>query len=113
MIPRTEDGQEEEILRRQAELCRALADPKRLMMLHVLREGPRSVGQLAGMAGLKQSNASAHLGVLRRAGVVRTRRQGNVVYYSLATPRIADACDTVRQVIAEEIQRSGALGRAL
>lgn len=113
MIRRTESEHQAEIFRRQAELCKALADPKRLMMLNGLKDGPKSVSQLAGMAGLKQSNASQHLGVLRRAGVVRTERQGNVVNYSLATPRIAQACDMVRQVIAEEIQRSGALGRVL
>ena len=113
MTQQTEAGHQAEIFRRQAELCKALADPKRLMMLNGLKDGPKSVSQLAGMAGLKQSNASQHLGVLRRAGVVRTERQGSIVNYSLATPRIAEACDMVRQVIAEEIQRNGALGRVL
>ncbi len=51
--------------------------------------------------------------MLRRAGVIRPERQGNLVYYSLATPKIADACDMVRQVIAEEIQRNEALGKIL
>ena len=113
MTQQTQSGYQAEIFRRQAELCKALADPNRLMILNGLKEGPKSVSQLAVLAGLKQSNASQHLAVLRRAGVVRPERQGNVVNYSLATPRIAEACDMVRQVIAEQIQRSGALGRAL
>ena len=113
MTDHGDSGQQAEIFRRQAELCKALADPKRLMIINGLKEGPRSVSQLAEIAGLKQSNASQHIGVLRRAGVIRPRRQGNVVYYHLATPRIGDACEMVRQVIAEDIQRSEELGRIL
>ena len=113
LMEQVENGQQAEIFRRQAELCKALADPKRLMILNGLKNGPKSVSQLAEIAGLKQSNASQHIGVLRRAGVIRAERQGNLVYCRLATPRIADACDMVRQVIAEEIQRSEALGKVL
>lgn len=102
-----------EVFRRQAELCKSLADTKRLMILNGLKNGPKSVSELAEIAGLKQSNASQHIGVLRRAGVIKPERQGNTVYYSLVTPKIAAACDLVRQVIAEEIQRSGALGKIL
>jgi DNA-binding transcriptional ArsR family regulator len=102
-----------EIFRRQAELCKSLADPKRLMIIHHLRDGPKSVSELAEIAGLKQSNASQHIGVLRRAGVIKPQRDGNTVYYSLVTPKIAAACDMVRQVIAEEIQRNGALGKII
>jgi DNA-binding transcriptional ArsR family regulator len=107
------NGQSTEIFRRQAELCKALADTKRLMILNGLKDGPKSVGELAEIAGLKQSNASQHIGVLRRAGVIKPERQGSIVYYSLVTPKIAAACDMVRQVIAEEIQRSEALGKVL
>ena len=108
------DNQElTEIFRRQAELCKSLADPKRLMILNGLKDGPKSVSELAEIAGLKQSNASQHIGVLRRAGVIRPQRDGNTVYYSLVTPKIATACDMVRQVIAEEIQRNEALGKII
>ncbi|MDM8000469.1 MAG: metalloregulator ArsR/SmtB family transcription factor [Dehalococcoidia bacterium] len=109
----TDSGELAEIFRRQAELCKSLADAKRLMILNALKDGPRSVSELAEVAGLKQSNASQHIGVLRRAGVIRPERRGNVVLYSLATPKIAAACDLVRQVIAEEIQRNEALVKIL
>lgn len=113
MTNNTDTGELTEIFRRQAELCKSLADPKRLMILNGLKDGPKSVSELAEIAGLKQSNASQHIGVLRRAGVVKPERQGNIVYYSLVTPKIAAACDLVRQVIAEEIQRNEALVRIL
>ncbi len=108
-----DDDRMTEIFRRQAELCKSLADPKRLMILNGLKDGPKSVSELAEIAGLKQSNASQHIGVLRRAGVIRPQRQGNTIYYSLVTPKIAAACDMVRQVIAEEIQRSEGLAEIL
>lgn len=113
MTTNTDNGGPTEVFRRQAEICKSLADPKRLMILNGLKGGPKSVGELAEIAGLKQSNASQHIGVLRRAGVIKPERQGNIVYYSLVTPKIAAACDLVRQVIAEEIQRSEALGKIL
>ena len=113
MAENTDNGELAEIFRRQAELCKSLADPKRLMILNGLKDGPKSVSELAEIAGLKQSNASQHIGVLRRAGVIKPERQGNTVYYSLVTPKIAAACELVRQVIAEEIQRSEALGKVL
>lgn len=113
MVGEFGDDKMMELFRRQAELCKSLADPKRLMILELLKKGPRSVSQIAEAIGLKQSNASQHIAVLRRAGVVRPHRSGNTVYYSLTTPKIATACEVVRQVIAEEIQKSEDLRRIL
>jgi len=98
-----------EVFRLQADLCKSLADPKRLMIIHHLRDGPRSVGELAEAIGSKQSNTSQHLGVLRKASVVRAERQGNTVRYSLAIPGIATACDLVREAVAEILQRERSL----
>jgi ArsR family transcriptional regulator len=98
-----------EIFHLQAELCKSLADPKRLMIIHELREGERSVSELAEGLGLKQSNTSQHLAVLRKAGIIVPRRDGNTVYYSLVNPKIAEACDLVRGVIADHLQRNQTL----
>lgn len=94
-----------QLFRLQAELCKSLADAKRLMLLHELRSGPRTVNELAEILGLKQSNTSQHLAVLRKAGLVASQRQGNAVYYSLDNPRIATACDLVRDIIADQLRR--------
>ncbi|MBT9149363.1 MAG: ArsR/SmtB family transcription factor [Dehalococcoidia bacterium] len=98
-----------QIFRLQAELCKSLADPKRLMIIHALREGERSVSKLAEGLGLKQSNASQHLAVMRKAGIITPRRVGSTVYYSLVNPKIAEACDLVRGVLADQIQRNQSL----
>ena len=104
-----DDDRKMQVFQLQAELCKSLADPKRLMIIHELRDGAKSVGELAENLNLKQSNTSQHLAVLRKAGVIAPHRQGNTVYYSLVTPKIATACDMVREVIAEQLQRNQSL----
>ena len=66
-----------------AQLLRALANDKRLMLLCLLVEGERSVGELNARVDLSQSALSQHLAVLREDGLVETRRDGQMIYYSL------------------------------
>ncbi len=88
-----------EMFRLQADICKTLADPNRLMLLHGLRDGEKSVGQLVAISGLSQSNVSRHLSVLRERSLVATRREGTTIYYRLANPKIGEACDMVREVL--------------
>lgn len=97
----------------QAEICQTMADPKRLMIVHELRSGELSVGQLAQRLGLAQSNVSQHLAILRKRSIVTTRREGTSVYYSLSGNKIAEACDMVRQVLAEQLESSRRLSSLL
>lgn len=92
-----------EAFRLHAELCKVFTDPKRLMVLEALRAGECSVGELAGMVGMSLPNASQHLSVLRHAGLVATRRDGTTVFYTLAEPRIAQACDIVHQIVLDRM----------
>ena len=89
----------QELFKLQAEICRTLADPNRLWILHELMKGEMSVGQLVSNLGLPQSNVSHHLAVLRQKSIVFTRREGTTIYYHLADDRIAAACDLVREVL--------------
>lgn len=95
-----------EVFQLQAELCKSLSDPKRLRIIHELRQGAKSVGEIAESLGLKQSNTSQHLAVLRKAGIVVTRREYSTVYYSLANPKIGEACDLVREVLIDHIRKN-------
>ena len=85
--------------RLHAEMCKVLTDPKRLRLLHALRDGERSVGDLAAVLGVSLPNASQHLAVLRAAGLVDGRREGASVRYRLAEPAILDACDIVGAIV--------------
>ena len=104
---------EMEVLKLQAELCKSLSDPKRLHIIKELRGGERTVSELTDIIGLKQSNTSQHLAVLRRIGVISPRKEGSTVYYRLANPKIAEACDLVHEVIAEQLQNQQLLSRLM
>jgi DNA-binding transcriptional ArsR family regulator len=67
-----------------ASLMRSLASEKRLMLLCRLVDGERSVGELCEALGLSQANTSQQLAILRREGLVTTRRDGQTIYYALA-----------------------------
>lgn len=64
-------------------LLKALANESRLMILCILSEGELSVGELNQRVQLSQSALSQHLSVLRRDGLVATRRESQTIYYSL------------------------------
>lgn len=81
-----------------AAIGKALANPKRLELLDLLAQGPRSVDHLATTAGLGLSTCSAHLQALRQAGLVDTRRDGTKIFYSLAGDDVAALWDTLRRV---------------
>ena len=88
------------VLEVQSEICKALSDPKRLAILHALREGELSVSELASVLGCHMPNVSQHLSVLRTAGLVSSRRDGNIAHYYLSEPKILDACDIIFEVVS-------------
>lgn len=102
------DAADLEHFRRHAEICKVLTDPKRLMLLDVLRDGECSVGELAEAIGASLANVSQHLGVLRHAGLVDTRRVATSIRYRLTDPTIIEACEAVGRVVRGRLQRSDA-----
>jgi rhodanese-related sulfurtransferase/DNA-binding MarR family transcriptional regulator len=79
-----------------AAVGKALASGRRLELLDVLAQGPRSVERLAGEIGQSVANTSAHLRVLLGAGLVSTERDGNRVVYTLAGPAVEDLWGALR-----------------
>ncbi len=104
-------GPEQRIYELHAGLCQTLANPRRLNLLNLLRDGERSVGELAEATGLPQANVSQHLGVLRERGVVETRRDGVTIYYRIANPKMIKACDLVREVLLERLAETHELAK--
>lgn len=70
------------------QLCRALGDETRVRIVALLTHGELCTCHIEAALGLSQPNASRHLALLRNAGVVEPRREGNWIYYSLATQTI-------------------------
>ena len=93
-----------------ARVCKAIADPKRLLIINELREGELSVGDLSEALGISQSNASQHLAILRERGMVTTRRVGTTVYYALRSPKVLQAVDLLREFLADDLAERGRLG---
>ena len=83
---------------RFAAVARALGDPKRLCVLESLADGEASVGDLAARVSCQVPNMSQHLAVLRSAGIVASRREGNTVFYRLAHPEVLDVYRMLRKV---------------
>lgn len=93
----------------QADICQTLANPKRLQILCLLRNGEKSVAALSEALGIAKPNLSQHLAIMRQKGILATRREGTTVYYRLATPRIMEACRIMRQVLYDALVERGAL----
>ena len=93
-----------EVYSLQADLCKALAHPTRLQVLDLLSKKERSVEELTKLLGTGQSNLSQHLAALRQQRLVVARRAGMNVYYELSNPKIADACSTIRKLLAELLE---------
>ncbi|MBN8891142.1 MAG: transcriptional regulator [Rhodospirillales bacterium 70-18] len=70
---------------RASDLLKALGHRHRLLILCRLIDGERSVGELAGLLGLRESAASQHLALLRRDGLVQRRRDGQTIWYSITS----------------------------
>ena len=93
----------QEISQLEAELCFALADPNRILMLYALDEGPHNVTDIGTLLQISQPTTSRHLKVLRERGLVRAERRGTVIEYSLNDRRIIQALDLLRSVLRDRI----------
>lgn len=96
-----------------AEVCKTLANPKRIEIIHLLREGEKSVDDLASEMGIRKANLSQHLALMRGKKIVETRRDGVNVYYHLANLKVVKACDIMRQVLLEQLNENQELAEKI
>jgi DNA-binding transcriptional ArsR family regulator len=85
----------------KAKLFRGFSDPSRLSILEVLRDGPRTVGDIVTATGLSQPNVSNHLSCLRDCDLVTTQQQGRYVQYQLADERVAQFLSLADELLAD------------
>lgn len=95
------------------DLFKALAHPARIRVLELLAEGDQTVGALADATGLELSHLSQQVSVLRRAGIVDSRRSGNNVICSLCDPQTAELLGVARRMLTVHLRQGQALLRAL
>ncbi len=81
-----------------SELLKALSHPSRLITLCLLAERERSVGELAALLGARDSTISQHLALLRRDGLVRSRRDGQTIWYAIASEPAQRVLETLASI---------------
>ena len=87
----------------QAEICGALASPVRLQILDLISASEKTSADLLQILEIPKANLSQHLAVLKDAGILQSRKEGQFQYLSLAIPKIRDACALVKTVLADKI----------
>ena len=85
----------------KAKVISVLANPKRLQIIELLGKSERTVSELSADLAIAQATTSQHLAVMRKSGVVETRKEGNFVYYRLADQKIAEACAVMSRAILD------------
>jgi ArsR family transcriptional regulator len=86
------------VLAKAAETLKTVAHPIRLRIVELLEQGERSVTELQAALGVTQSHTSQHLGQLRTRGILASRREGNMVYYSIANHDVVKVIHCMRRV---------------
>lgn len=87
----------------KAELFRALSHPARIRILETLATGERAVGEMQPEIGIELSHLSQQLGVLRRAGLVTSRKEGQSVYYSVKDPLLVELLDVAKRLLISSL----------
>ncbi len=100
---------EQEVNLLHADICQALADPKRILIIYALHDGPKYVHEIAEHLSAPQPTVSRHLKVLRDHSLVVAERDGSQVLYSLSDERVITALDTMRQVLVDTLTRRALL----
>ena len=91
--------------KRASAFLKALAHESRLMILCILAEGEKSVGELEDMLSLRQPTVSQQLARLRADGLVATRRDGKAIYYKLASEEARVVIGAVCEVFCRELRK--------
>jgi ArsR family transcriptional regulator len=94
------------VFKLHADLLKSISHPKRLEVVHLLRDQELSVTQIQEMLDLPQANLSQHLMIMRQAGIVKTRKKGKQILYSLTHKNVIKASDLLRELLIEKYQHT-------
>lgn len=95
-----------------ADMCQALANQHRLAIMHLLKDEEKCVSDIAAELGISVHNVSQHLRILRERLLVRSRKEGQTVYYSVTNQKFVQACALIREALLEEHSAAGQSLRA-
>lgn len=95
-------GTMDSIFKLQADVCKIFANDKRLEIINLLKDKEMSNGEIMRETGLSKVNVSQHMNVLKSKGVIISRKEGHQLFYSIANPKIIQACNLMREVLVEQ-----------
>jgi DNA-binding transcriptional ArsR family regulator len=84
----------------KAEFFKTLGHPARIRVLEILSEREHAVAEMLPEVGIEPAHLSQQLAVLRRANLVKTRKEGSTVYYSLTSPHVAGLLRVARTILS-------------
>lgn len=93
----------------QSEVCKTLSSPKRIEILNSLKDGEKTVSELVEILGVAKANVSQHLAVMRHKGILKSRRKGLNIYYSVTNHKVIEACILMKDVLMEHMKEKGRL----
>jgi ArsR family transcriptional regulator len=93
----------------KADFFRTLGHPARIRVLEVLQAGERQVSELIPEVGIEASHLSQQLGVMRRAGIIQSRKVGSNVYYSVGDPKLFELLEVAKRIITSSLAESQVL----
>ena len=96
-----------EIFDLHADFCKSIASAKRLMIIDLLAKREMNVSEITKALDVRPSNISQHLRVLRSRNIVKSRKDGQTVYYSLTNSRMPKICNEIRSILLDGMKKRG------
>ena len=90
----------------KADFLKVLAHPVRLQIIELLKSGEEKVGSIAKGLGIPQSSLSRHLLVLREAGILKSRQQGTLIYYTIEDKSIFQVLRPIAEMLRKKLKRT-------
>ncbi|MBL4623719.1 MAG: winged helix-turn-helix transcriptional regulator [Flavobacteriales bacterium] len=89
-----------------ADACKALAHAIRIEIIDLLGENELGFGEISEKTGVVKSSLSQHLSVMVEKGILTQRKVGLNSYFKLSTPKVAEACQLMREVLIERLEKT-------
>jgi DNA-binding transcriptional ArsR family regulator len=99
-----ENPMEERVMELKADILKALAQPTRLRILELLREGERCICEIVPALNGEQSNISRHISLMQKSQIVTTRKDGVKVMVKVRDPRVFDILDKVNVILKNQMK---------
>jgi DNA-binding transcriptional ArsR family regulator len=104
---------EERVLELKAEILKALAQPTRLKILELLRNGEKCICEIVPAINGEQSNISRHISLMQKSNLVTTRKDGVKVMVKVKDPKVFEILDSIALLLKKQIIETGKLVQQL